>query len=186
MRYEIKKLHRDLGSTMIYVTHDQIEAMTLADRIAVMKDGVIQQLDNPQSIYNKPHNLFVAGFIGSPGMNFFDGKVDIKNNIFNFGNTSIKLDSYDYQTKPFEDINVTLGVRPEDISINSDLPFSIQTKVELIEPMGADTLIWSSIESKPFSIRIESSTELKLNDSLNINFDIVRSSIFDKHTEERI
>ena len=74
LRYEIKKLHRDLGNTMIYVTHDQIEAMTLADRIAVMKNGVIQQLDSPKQIYNKPANLFVADFIGSPGMNFFNGK----------------------------------------------------------------------------------------------------------------
>jgi multiple sugar transport system ATP-binding protein len=186
LRYEIKKLHRDLGSTMIYVTHDQIEAMTLADRIAVMKDGVIQQLDNPQSIYNKPNNLFVAGFIGSPGMNFFDGVIDIKNNTFKFGNTSIKLDSYDYIDRLSENTNVILGVRPEDITTNSDLSSLIQTKVELIEPMGADTLIWSSIESKPFSIRIEGSTELKLNDSLNIYFDIARSSIFDKNSEERL
>jgi multiple sugar transport system ATP-binding protein len=186
LRYEIKKLHRDLGSTMIYVTHDQIEAMTLADRIAVMKDGVIQQLDNPKSIYNKPDNLFVAGFIGSPGMNFFDGKIDLQNNVFKIGNTQIILDDYDYLSKSQQSFEVLLGIRPEDISLNSNSTQSIEVKVELIEPMGADTLIWTSLESKPFSIRIEGSVELKLNDKLKIDLNIARSSIFDKKTEERI
>ena len=92
LRYEIKKLHRDLGNTMIYVTHDQIEAMTLADRIAVMKNGVIQQLDSPKQIYNKPANLFVADFIGSPGMNFFNGKYNKEENSFSFHNSNISLE----------------------------------------------------------------------------------------------
>jgi multiple sugar transport system ATP-binding protein len=186
LRYEIKKLHRDLGSTMIYVTHDQIEAMTLADRIAVMKDGVIQQLDNPKSIYNKPNNLFVAGFIGSPGMNFFDGKIDLQNKVFKIENTQIKLDDYEYSSKPLKNSDVVFGIRPEDISLNSSTDQSIEVTVELIEPMGADTLIWTSLESKPFSIRLEGSVELKLNDVLKIDLNIARSSIFDKLTEERI
>ena len=186
LRYEIKKLHRDLDNTMIYVTHDQIEAMTLADRIAVMKNGIIQQLDNPKTIYNKPNNLFVAGFIGSPGMNFFGGKLDRKNNALNIGNTKIKLDPYDYVSKPQQDLEVIFGIRPEDITLNSNSSISIEAKVELIEPMGADTLIWTSLESKPLAIRTEGSSELKLHDTLNIGLDIARSSIFDKKSEERL
>jgi multiple sugar transport system ATP-binding protein len=171
---------------MIYVTHDQIEAMTLADRIAVMKNGIIQQLDNPKTIYNKPNNLFVAGFIGSPGMNFFGGKLDRKNNALNIGNTKIKLDPYDYVSKPQQDLEVIFGIRPEDITLNSNSSISIEAKVELIEPMGADTLIWTSLESKPLAIRTEGSSELKLHDTLNIGLDIARSSIFDKKSEERL
>ena len=97
LRYEIKKLHRDLGNTMIYVTHDQIEAMTLADRIAVMKNGVIQQLDSPKEIYNKPSSLFVADFIGSPSMNFFNGKFVSSDNSFALNNSLIKLNNYHYE-----------------------------------------------------------------------------------------
>jgi len=186
LRYEIKKLHRDLGSTMIYVTHDQIEAMTLADRIAVMKDGVIQQLDNPKSIYNKPNNFFVAGFVGSPGMNFFDGKIDVKNNVFVFGNTTIGLDTYDFKSKPEDNLRVVFGIRPEDIALNSNSSKAIQAKVELIEPMGSDTLIWASIEKTPISIRIEGSANFELEDEIEMNINISRASIFDKISEERI
>ena len=113
LRYEIKKLHRDLGNTMIYVTHDQIEAMTLADRIAVMKDGVIQQLDTPKQIYNKPSNLFVADFIGSPSMNFFTGKFLSANNSFSLNNLLINLNSYQFENQPSDqsDIVLELGLR---------------------------------------------------------------------------
>ena len=185
LRYEIKKLHRDLGNTMIYVTHDQIEAMTLADRIAVMKDGVIQQLDNPKLIYNNPSNLFVAGFIGSPGMNFLKGSIDVSKNVFSIGNRTINLNNYPYSSKPNNNVDIVLGIRPEDISLDNSAE-SIKMKVELIEPMGADTLIWTSIEETPLSIRIEGSSELKLEDEIKVKFDISRVSIFDKNSEERI
>ena len=186
LRYEIKKLHRDLGNTMIYVTHDQIEAMTLADRIAVRKNGLIQQLDTPKEIYNKPSNLFVADFIGSPSMNFFSGKFNSQNNTFNFRDISINLNEYSFIDKPNDNHQIILGIRPEDINVVSTTEKSIEYKIELIEPMGADTLIWSSIENIPFSIRLEGSTEYKLGDLININFNIKRSSIFDQKTEFRI
>ena len=187
LRYEIKKLHRDLGNTMIYVTHDQIEAMTLADRIAVMKGGEIQQLGSPKYIYNKPNNLFVAGFIGSPGMSFFDGLINSDFDELSVGKVTFGLQKYDFEDSNNITKEVVLGVRPEDIFLSDQSnKNSIECKVELIEPMGADTLIWTNLNSKPLSIRIEGSSELKLNDSININFNIERVSIFDKKTQERI
>ena len=185
LRYEIKKLHRDLGNTMIYVTHDQIEAMTLADRIAVMKNGLIQQLDSPKEIYNKPSNLFVADFIGSPSMNFFNGKFISSSNSFSLNNTLINLNNYQFNNKPLDQSDIIFGIRPEDISV-SDSQDGMEFKIELIEPMGADTLIWLSFENIPFSVRLEGSSEHKLGDVIAINFDIKRASIFDKKSELRI
>ena len=185
LRYEIKKLHRDLGNTMIYVTHDQIEAMTLADRIAVMKNGVIQQLDSPKEIYNKPSSLFVADFIGSPSMNFFSGRYVSSNNSFALNNSLINLNNYQFEKKLSDQTDIVFGVRPEDISV-SDSEESMGFKIELIEPMGADTLIWLSYENIPFSVRLEGSSEYKLGDEININFDIKRASIFDQKSELRV
>ena len=185
LRYEIKKLHRDLGNTMIYVTHDQIEAMTLADRIAVMKNGVIQQLDSPKEIYNKPSNLFVADFIGSPSMNFFTGKFISSSNSFSLKNNLINLNNYDFDNKPSDQSDIIFGIRPEDISV-SDSQDGMEFKIELIEPMGADTLIWLSFENIPFSVRLEGSSEYKLGDVIIINFDIKRASIFDQKSELRL
>ena len=185
LRYEIKKLHRDLGNTMIYVTHDQIEAMTLADRIAVMKNGLIQQLDSPKEIYNKPSNLFVADFIGSPSMNFFTGKFISSSNSFSLNNTLINLNNYEFDNKPLDQSDIIFGIRPEDISV-SDSQDGMEFKIELIEPMGADTLIWLSFENIPFSVRLEGSAEYKLGDVIIINFDIKRASIFDKKSELRL
>ena len=185
LRYEIKKLHRDLGNTMIYVTHDQIEAMTLADRIAVMKNGVIQQLDSPKEIYNKPSSLFVADFIGSPSMNFFSGRYVSSNNSFALNNSLINLNNYQFDKKLSDQTDIVFGIRPEDISV-SDSEESMRFKIELIEPMGADTLIWLSYENIPFSVRLEGSSEYKLGDEININFDIKRASIFDQKSELRV
>jgi len=186
LRYEIKKLHRDLGNTMIYVTHDQIEAMTLADRIAVMKNGLIQQLDTPKEIYNKPYNLFVADFIGSPSMNFFSGNFNFQKNLFHIKDTSINLKEYLFTDKPNDNHQIILGIRPEDINVGSTSEKSMEFKIELIEPMGADTLIWSSMENTPFSVRLEGSTSFKIGDLINIEFNIKRSSVFDKETELRV
>ena len=185
LRYEIKKLHRDLGNTMIYVTHDQIEAMTLADRIAVMKNGLIQQLDSPKEIYNKPSNLFVADFIGSPSMNFFTGKFISSSNSFSLNNALINLNNYQFDNNPSDQSDIIFGIRPEDISV-SDSQDGMEFKIELIEPMGADTLIWLSFENTPFSVRLEGSSEYKLGDVIIINFDIKRASIFDKKSELRL
>src|SRR5690606_27181713 len=113
LRVEIKRLHQRLKNTMIYVTHDQIEAMTLADRIAIMRNGIIQQLADPHTIYNRPVNLFVAGFIGSPGMNFLRGKVT--NGTFTAESTSIPLGNYKFAGTPAASFDGVLGVRPEHV-----------------------------------------------------------------------
>ena len=185
LRYEIKKLHRDLSNTMIYVTHDQIEAMTLADRISVMKDGLIQQLDTPKQIYNKPANLFVAGFIGSPSMNFLNAKFDKTNQNLIVGKQHINISKYENFNNLIDNQEVIFGIRPENIKIDNN-ENAIQCNVELVEPMGADTLVWTSIEGKPISIRFEGSSNYNLNDEINISFDINKSSIFDRQSEERI
>ena len=185
LRYEIKKLHRDLGNTMIYVTHDQIEAMTLADRISVMKDGLIQQLDTPKQIYNKPANLFVAGFIGSPSMNFLKANFDKSSQKIIVGKKQIDISKYENINNLMNDQEVIFGIRPENINIEKN-ENSISCKVELVEPMGADTLVWTSIEGNPISIRLEGSSNFNLNDEISISFDINKSSIFDSNSEERI
>jgi multiple sugar transport system ATP-binding protein len=170
---------------MIYVTHDQIEAMTLADRISVMKDGLIQQLDTPKQIYNKPANLFVAGFIGSPSMNFLNAKFDKTNQNLIVGKQHINISKYENFNNLVDNQEVIFGIRPENIKIDNN-ENAIKCNVELVEPMGADTLVWTSIEGKPISIRFEGSSNYYLNDEINISFDINKSSIFDSQSEERI
>ena len=190
MRGEIKRLHQDLATTMIYVTHDQIEAMTLADRIAVMKGGVIQQLGTPQEIYSRPVNRFVAGFIGSPGMNFFDGRIARENGAVSFRaeGLDVPLATYDFQRPPEDGQPVALGVRPEHIGMNSGegWPVSQDVRIEVVEPMGSDTLVWTSFGSQPVSIRVTSERAPDVKDEVTIGFDPLRASIFDAASGERI
>jgi len=144
LRVEIKRLHHKLQNTMIYVTHDQIEAMTLANRIAIMREGLILQLDNPKTIYNFPVNKYVAEFIGSPSMNFIEGQLENSN--FEFDVLSFNLDGYSFKEKINSTSKVWLGVRPENIIINETdktMPVNFNVVVEVVEPMGADTLVWS-------------------------------------------
>ncbi|MDZ4787471.1 MAG: ABC transporter ATP-binding protein [Blastochloris sp.] len=158
MRTEISKLHLRLNSTMIYVTHDQVEAMTMADRIVVMKNGIIQQLAEPMTIYNQPANLFVAGFIGSPPMNFIHGIILRKNNSVIFeerskdgdkpGLITITLDDeHARKLLPYENKKVVLGIRPENIedklyAINPDPSCTFEATLEVLEPMGAETYLY--------------------------------------------
>ena len=139
MRTEISKLHQQLGTTMIYVTHDQVEAMTMGDRIVVMNQGNVQQIDTPLHIYNRPDNVFVAGFIGSPAMNFIQGIITRSDGLL-FKSTGFSLPIPSQQLKslePFMDKHVVLGVRPEDIrSVQKNGNDSFQATVEVVEPMG--------------------------------------------------
>jgi multiple sugar transport system ATP-binding protein len=147
LRVEIKRLHQRLENTMVYVTHDQIEAMTLADRIAVMRNGIIQQLDAPHHIYAKPVNRFVAGFIGSPGMNFLEGTIETgAKPKFKAGDAEIDLSSYDFEKKPESGQSVVFGVRPEHVMLGEaakSMPYTADVEIEIIEPMGSDTLSWT-------------------------------------------
>jgi len=196
LRIEIKRLHQDLGNTMIYVTHDQIEAMTLADRIAVMKGGVIQQLAPPHEVYNKPRNLFVAGFIGSPSMNFLKGRLAISGNdtAVGIGDLKIPMRAYERSGGDFVDgAEVVLGVRPEHIILGGaslggegGRRFWAPGKIEMVEPTGADTMIWSKLCGQSATIRVSADLGLHLGDAIEIGLDLGRASLFDAETGERL
>ncbi|MBN9236371.1 MULTISPECIES: ABC transporter ATP-binding protein [Phyllobacteriaceae] len=181
LRVEIKRLHQRLANTMIYVTHDQIEAMTLADRIAVMRGGVIQQLDAPQAIYNRPVNRFVAGFIGSPGMNFVDGRLEDGDGGWRFtsGDLTVPLSTYAFDRQPVAGPAV-LGIRPEHIGLNSGSgwPFSAKANVDVVEPMGSDTLVWGRLGAQSLSVRVPSERAPRTGEQVEIGFDPLRASLF--------
>ena len=187
LRVEIKRLHNALGNTMVYVTHDQIEALTLADRIAVMKGGVIQQLAAPLEIYNRPSNLFVAGFIGSPSMNLLKGRTVEGGRAFQFGATKIDLAGYDGGAVLERD-QAILGVRPEHITV-SKTPLSgpsIPAEVEIDEHLGADSLLWLKAEGVNLSVRVPVEGRLPPGTKVHLGLDIPKASLFDAKTEQRI
>ncbi|MEX0371780.1 MAG: ABC transporter ATP-binding protein [Tateyamaria sp.] len=186
LRVEIKRLHHNLKNTMIYVTHDQVEAMTLADRIAIMKGGVIQQLDTPTEIYNRPQNKYVAGFIGSPEINFFDGSVE--DGAFNTGGGSFPLDGYTFGSDA-RNGPAWLGIRPEHILSGDaarDLPVRAEVSIDLVEPMGSDTLAWSTLAGVPIRIRMDGQAGVSPGSRILVGFDPARASIFDRSTEQRV
>jgi multiple sugar transport system ATP-binding protein len=191
LRVEIKKLHHQLGSTMIYVTHDQIEALTLADRIAVMHGGVIQQLATPKEIYRKPVNRFVAGFVGSPAMNFLEGTITKANGSAGIklaDGTNVSLEGYEFSAIPEEGRPAMLGVRPEQVDPKwtqgnqSALPIT----VSLIDSMGADSLLWGTVGKDMISIRIDSDDSYRIGDSLKAGFQPSVASLFDAKTGVRL
>ncbi|ODT72469.1 MAG: ABC transporter ATP-binding protein, partial [Pelagibacterium sp. SCN 63-23] len=188
LRVEIKRLHQRLKNTMIYVTHDQIEALTLADRIAIMKNGVIQQLADPHTIYNRPTNLYVAGFIGSPSMNFISGRLDGGTFTADDG-TAIPVGAYDYLAAPNGARKAVLGVRPEHIFLGEaaqTMPFRTEVEIEIVEPMGSETLAWTRVADVPVTFRCSSDIDLSVGDKVSIGFDIARGSLFDAESENRL
>ncbi len=187
LRVEIKRLHQRLKNTMIYVTHDQIEAMTLADRIAIMKDGIIQQLADPHTIYNRPVNLFVAGFIGSPSMNFLNGRLSGEE--FANDGARLPLKGYGFEKAPSDSQEIVLGIRPEHVAMGEDarqMPFTFEAEVEVVEPMGAETLAWTKIGSESFTFRASSEVPLRAGEKAFIGFDPARGSVFDARSGVRI
>ncbi len=185
LRVEIKRLHQRLKNTMIYVTHDQIEALTLADRIAVMRSGLIQQLASPDEIYNRPVNKYVAGFIGSPEINFLDGLLESK--AFHTGDVTMDVARYPFAKWPAGP--AWLGVRPEAVLTGdaaNTCPVHMDSVVEIVEPMGADTLVWTKVAGQDFRLRMEGQAKVAPGDALHIGFDPIRASMFDKGTEERL
>jgi multiple sugar transport system ATP-binding protein len=188
LRVEIKRLHSRLNNTMVYVTHDQIEALTLADRIAVMRGGIIQQLAAPQEIYNRPSNLFVAGFIGSPSMNFLHGATIDGGAAFQFASTKINLEGYDGGAI-LERGKAILGLRPEHLQIqeHAEPGLTIPAVVEIDEPMGADSLIWLEAEGGfKMSVRVPVERRLALGSQVHLRVDISKASIFDTINEQRV
>ena len=189
LRVELKRLHQSLKNTMIYVTHDQIEALTLADRIAIMKNGVIQQLDDPSTIYYAPKNLFVAGFIGSPSMNFLKGRLaDAEGGIvFEANGTRIPLDGYRAGEALAAGREVVLGLRPEHIRVNEEAAGPLyEAQVEIEEPMGADNLLWLKLAGHTMSVRVNGARRFSAGTTVRLGFDMTTASLFDAASEERI
>jgi multiple sugar transport system ATP-binding protein len=187
MRYEFARLHGELKTTMVYVTHDQIEALTLADRIAVMRGGIIQQLDAPQVIYNRPANLFVAGFIGSPSMNFLPGATVDGGRSFRCGDHSLDLTGYEGGAV-LDRPKAILGLRPEhlDLRHEADPGRSLPAVVEIDEPMGADSLVWLKMDQQQISVRVPVERRLKPGTPVHVHVDMSKASLFDAGTEQRI
>jgi multiple sugar transport system ATP-binding protein len=164
MRTEISKLHKKLETTMIYVTHDQTEAMTMGDRIVIMKDGIVNQIDTPINIYNAPVNKFVAGFIGSPSMNFINGKIiDHEGIVFSSANNELQLkipEKYSPALNAYRNDNVILGIRPEDFSLNpvGGSQLKIEIQIDVIELMGNEIFVYFLIEGVQMTARIPSIT----------------------------
>ncbi len=187
LRVEIKRLHQQLKNTMIYVTHDQVEAMTLADRIAIMKGGQVMQLDSPAVIYNRPANKYVADFIGSPSMNFLEGT--LMGDDFITGDLKVPLTGYQFGPGRVSETKAWMGIRPEHVVIGSyadNTPFKADVVVEIVEPMGSDTLVWTQVAGHPFRFRMDGQAAVSVGDQLTIGADPARASLFDKATEERL
>ncbi len=192
MRTEISKLHRRLEATMIYVTHDQTEAMTMGDRIVVMKDGFIQQIDTPLNLYNFPENKFVAGFIGSPAMNFIDGTISRDNGLhFKEKNSQLSLvipKEKETLLQSYVEKEIWIGIRPEHIhkaeSDSSAAKASVQ--VEVVEPMGNEIFVYFSTGGGQYVSRINTAVQPKPGQTMEFSFDMAKAHFFDKKTTKVI
>ncbi len=196
-RTEISKLHARLGATMIYVTHDQIEAMTMGDRICVMKDGNIMQVAAPLELYNHPQNLFVAGFIGSPPMNFFKGTVKRAGNHLDFVETNLKGTPITVQlgealaakAAAYIDKPVVLGIRPEDVRdsltlTTPDPAHTVEVTVEVSEPMGAETYLYLDTGAHSFIARVRPTDRFEVNEKVKVTLRMDSAHLFDAATEQ--
>ncbi|MBI4024873.1 MAG: sn-glycerol-3-phosphate ABC transporter ATP-binding protein UgpC [Verrucomicrobia bacterium] len=200
MRTEISKLHTRLSATMIYVTHDQVEAMTMGDRITVMNLGKIQQVATPLEIYNQPQNMFVAGFIGSPTMNFFDGVIEQKDGKLIFtekggngsSNFSVRVDSEHIpKLQGYAGKAVKFGIRPEDIhdklyTSSSDPSQVVKATVEVVEPMGSEVYLYMNTGAHSFIARVSVAQKADVNHKLELNLNMKRAHYFDIETEQTI
>lgn len=196
MRTEISKLHQRLGTTFIYVTHDQTEAMTMGDRIVVMKDGFIQQVDTPQNLYDLPVNEFVAGFMGSPQMNMVDAAIEKNGDDYclKYGQYSIKVPKEKNKEDALKDYvgkTVVLGIRPENVHDEPEILAEakegiLEADVEVTELMGSETYLYLNCEGFPITARVNPKTTAKTGDRIKIAFDLTRLHLFDKETEKTI
>lgn len=196
MRTEIVKLHKRLGTTFIYVTHDQTEAMTMGERIVVMKDGFMQQVDSPQNLYDFPVNKFVAGFIGSPQMNFIGTTVNQKSDQYTlrFGKYEVGVPAEKNNVadlKNYVGKGVVLGIRPEDVHDEPEFLAKttdgiVESEVEVTELMGAETYLYLNCEGNPITARVEPTSTAKAGDKIRIALDVNKLYLFDKETEKTI
>ena len=194
MRTEISKLHQKLQATMIYVTHDQTEAMTMGDRIVIMKDGLIQQIDTPLKLYNNPVNKFVAGFIGSPAMNFIEGKIIREDGVvFIDKEEKVKIkisENHIEKLENYVDEEMTAGIRPENIHYNkSDSRITgqeVEVKLDVTEPMGNEIFLYFEISGSDMIARIPAVEEPEPGQRLKLYFDASKMHFFDSKTEKNI
>ncbi len=186
LRVELKRLHQQLKNTMIYVTHDQIEALTLADRIAIMRNGVIQQLGTPNDIYKYPQTKYVADFIGSPAMNFIEG--ELKDGIVHTQDTQFDMQDYNFKESP-KNGPVWFGIRPEHVLVGDSVQnarHSLSVLVDIVEPMGADTLVLTHLFGSPFRVRLDGQFSVKTGEQLPIGINTAACSLFDRESEQRL
>jgi len=186
LRRELKQLHKRLGATMIYVTHDQVEAMTLATRMAVMRGGVIQQIGTPAEVYARPNNLFVATFLGSPGMNLLKGTLHYESGGIQFQNDHIDVDvsAYPFVRTPRENQPCVLGVRPEDVLI--DPAFEHTGTVSLVEPMGNHRVIWLDYHGAQIASIAQESATAAVDEVTGFSIQKERISLFDETSGDRL
>jgi len=192
MRAELTKLHRRLGTTFVYVTHDQIEAMTMGDRIVVMHDGFIQQVDTPQKLYDSPCNLFVAGFIGTPPMNFMEGQVTKVDGGYAVRTSESALpllpDRLNYEkVAAYEDKTVVVGVRPENLHLEEEYmgqPSTgmLEANVELAELMGSEIYVYAQSQGHNLIAKVPPHTQVKAGDTIRIAVNCKKIHLFDKGT----
>jgi multiple sugar transport system ATP-binding protein len=187
----ISKLHQRLGTTFIYVTHDQVEAMTMGTRICVMSAGELQQMDTPYNLYHNPANIFVAGFIGSPSMNFFDAQIDqtegalvVKTKSFSLKMAGSRFDMY----RPFIGKRVVLGIRPEDIhdaeyQPSGIIPSLVEANVEVVEQMGNEIILYLEDQGKSFIARTDPRTRARVNNRMGLAFNLENMHLFDADSQ---
>ena len=196
MRIELSKLHQRLGTTIIYVTHDQVEAMTLGTRIVVMNAGIVQQVDTPQALYDTPDNLFVAGFIGSPQMNFLDAVVSVEGDkaVLDLGESKITL-SGDKAKKiidgGYDGKTVVMGIRPEDVYddeavIEANPGTTIESTVRVYELLGAEVYLYFDYAGANFTARVKPTTTARTGDTVKLALEPTKIHVFDKETEMAI
>jgi multiple sugar transport system ATP-binding protein len=192
MRVELKKIHDRLGTTAIYVTHDQVEAMTLGDRVVVMRDGLVQQMGEPLELYNQPANRFVAGFIGSPAMNFAAVKVTEANGALWAANDGIRIKvpaENATRLRRFAGEEVTLGIRPEDLRMatgSDPADLSIDAVVEVVEKLGSQILLDVKAGQSPMVAAVEPTVRAKARDQLRLTMNPDRVYFFDNRSEAAI
>ena len=194
MRAELSKLHQNLETTIIYVTHDQVEAMTMGDRICVLRDGIIQQVDDPIHLYDNPVNKFVAGFIGSPAMNFMDGSVSESNGNVYFEEDNFKVrltDAMAGEMRPHIGKEVTFGTRPEDVKNSigaeeSSPESTMKVNLEVVEPMGNEIILYGNTGKSFITARVDAHDESKVGDSVDLVVNMDKAHFFDLETEKTI
>lgn len=192
LRRELKQLHQRLGATMIYVTHDQVEAMTLATRMAVMRGGVIQQFGTPAEVYARPDNLFVATFLGSPAMNLLKGTVEVRDGSLHFCSANLRFDvsAYPFKNLPADRLPCVLGVRAEDLRVgervDSGTTMSERANISLVEPMGNHRVIWLDYHGVQIASIDQTRTPVAIGDAAAFSFDGAHISLFEEEGGARL